>query len=250
MAIVKLSWSGGKDSTAAALLHLERGDKLKMVCYIPMFTKEIPLILKSHYEFILRAADYFRSRGAEVYLVHGMTYFDYVLRKKTKGDEKGLIMGFPVFKTRGCGFKNYSKIPALESTNVGDYDYQDIGIAFDEVDRHTQLSESKRSILFELKCTEKMAKELCLINGLLSPLYEMASRDGCTLCPHAPSSRRRAWFNEYPQAVPLVLYLQEQVIEKNNLISTPQRTPLRNYKWFIEPNDQLGIAYQEEYIIN
>ena len=29
MSIVKVGWSGGKDSTCAVLLHLEKGDKVK-----------------------------------------------------------------------------------------------------------------------------------------------------------------------------------------------------------------------------
>lgn len=33
---VKISWSGGKDSTASVLLHLERGDNCKVVYYIPV----------------------------------------------------------------------------------------------------------------------------------------------------------------------------------------------------------------------
>ena len=50
---VKVSWSGGKDSTCAVLLHLRDGHKVKAVNYTPMFTEEIPLLLKDHYEFIL-----------------------------------------------------------------------------------------------------------------------------------------------------------------------------------------------------
>ena len=46
---VKVSWSGGKDSTCAVLLHLEAGHKVKVVNYIPMFTEEIPLLLKEHF---------------------------------------------------------------------------------------------------------------------------------------------------------------------------------------------------------
>ena len=53
MDIVKVNWSGGKDSTCSALLHIKRGDKVKIVSYIPMFTDEIPLILKDHYNFIM-----------------------------------------------------------------------------------------------------------------------------------------------------------------------------------------------------
>lgn len=43
---VKVSWSGGKDSTCAVLLHLEAGHKVKAVNYTPMFTEEIPLLLR------------------------------------------------------------------------------------------------------------------------------------------------------------------------------------------------------------
>ena len=47
MSVVKIGWSGGKDSTRAVMAHIQRGDKVKAVCYVPMFTKEIPLISKN-----------------------------------------------------------------------------------------------------------------------------------------------------------------------------------------------------------
>ena len=80
MNIVKVGWSGGKDSTASVLLHLEQGDKVKAICYVPMFTKEIPLITKSHYEFIINTAEILRQMGSEVHIVSGMTYWDYVTK--------------------------------------------------------------------------------------------------------------------------------------------------------------------------
>lgn len=43
MDVVKLSWSGGKDSTASLLTHLELGDVVKAVYYIPYLTPDIPL---------------------------------------------------------------------------------------------------------------------------------------------------------------------------------------------------------------
>lgn len=66
---VKVSWSGGKDSTCAVLLHLEAGHKVKAVNYTPMFTEEIPLLLKDHYEFIQKTAERFRDWGGRG--VHG-----------------------------------------------------------------------------------------------------------------------------------------------------------------------------------
>ena len=59
--VVKICWSGGKDSTCAVMKHLEAGHICKIVCYIPMFTETIPLLLKIHYDFIMRTADYFKS---------------------------------------------------------------------------------------------------------------------------------------------------------------------------------------------
>lgn len=102
--IVKVHWSGGKDSTCSVLLHLEQCDYVKAVCYIPMFTKNIPLITKKHYEFILKTADRLRQMGAEVYIVSGMTYYDFVVHTSSKGVNKGKIFGFPLFVTGRCSF--------------------------------------------------------------------------------------------------------------------------------------------------
>lgn len=60
---VKISWSGGKDSTAACYLHLEAGHNCKIVYYVPMFDDEIPLISKRHYDFILRQANEWKNMG-------------------------------------------------------------------------------------------------------------------------------------------------------------------------------------------
>ena len=75
--IVKVSWSGGKDSTCAMLKHLESGNVVKAVCYIPMLTPEIPLIMKNHYEFIQNTAERFRNMGAEVNIISGMDYYTH-----------------------------------------------------------------------------------------------------------------------------------------------------------------------------
>lgn len=225
---VKVSWSGGKDSTYAVLLHLRDGHKVKVVNYTPMFTEEIPLLLKDHYEFIQKTAKRFRDMGAEVYMVTGMTYCDYVLRRKTKGPDKGGIMGFPCFIPRMCKFKNFSKEKALNNVDVGYYDYEDIGIAYDEKERQSQLNEKLRSILVEYEVTEQQAMELCRHCDLLSPLYEHYKRDGCTLCPNAPKREREQWFKECPETIPIQKELQDKVRAEK-----PEQSPLRNHEWFL-----------------
>lgn len=229
MDTVKISWSGGKDSTAATLLHLYRGDKCKVVCYVPLFDADTPLIRKQHYEHIMKTADLFRSRGAEVWVVHGQTYVDHFYRRSTRGKYKGRMFCWPCFIRGACGFKRDSKEKALNSINVGNYDYQDIGIAADEVDRHGQLNNEKRSILVEMGYTEKDAKILCKEKGCLSPIYETTGRDGCALCPHAKESERLQWMQEYPQVGPVILEMQRVAA-----IERPGMFPLRKHQNFIE----------------
>ena len=234
MATVKIGWSGGKDSTRAVMAHIQRGDKVKAVCYVPMFTKEIPLISKKHYDFILKTAEYFRSLGAEVYFAYGgLTYYEYVTHIAKKGKNKGQIFGFPIVGRGMCGFKRDGKLKALNLCDVGEYDYEGVGIAYDEVKRHGQLTESLRSILFEEKITEDDATEWCKENGLYSPQYACSGkkkmRDGCALCCNASEKERQEWFEDYPEAIPILIELQNIVREQR-----PDRPPLRDYKYFIE----------------
>jgi len=192
------------------------------------FTADIPLIRKSHYEFILSSADLFRSWGHEVYIVSGLTYYDYVTHVSTRGKYKGRIFGFPSFKPSQCGFKRDSKLKALSSCDVGFFDYEDIGIAYDECRRFSSLSDFKRSILVESCVTESMAFDLCNDFGVLSPIYSSGFRDGCVLCPFSKPLEREEWFNDFPDALPLLLYLQDLVKSE-----CPDRAPLPNYKYFI-----------------
>lgn len=229
MSIVKIGWSGGKDSTTAVDLHILSGDKVKAVCYIPMFTDKIPLIQKAHYEFILNTAERFRKAGADVHIITGITYYDFVKKRITRGKNKGKPFGFPPFVRGLCNFKRDSKLKAIKSCDVGEYDYEGVGIAFDEVDRRSQLSDRLRSILVELGITEGMCMSYCRNNGLLSPQYNDSNRDGCVLCPFSKEEERQKWFNDYPEARDLVIELQEFVKRER-----PEQTPLRGYKWFIE----------------
>ena len=189
MAIVKVGWSGGKDSTATVLLHLQRGDTVKAVCYIPMFTKEIPLILKKHYQFILNTADYFRSLGAEVFIVSGMTYCDYVLHRATRGEHKGRIFGFPCFIRGKCGFKRDSKMKAVQQCDVGYYDYESIGIAWDEKSRHNQLDDKKNQSLLKKNIHKKIVLD-CAWNITLIPPFIVTVQEMDVLCALTQKRKR------------------------------------------------------------
>lgn len=207
MAVVKINWSGGKDSTASVILHYQSGDMCKVVYYIPMLTDDIPLIRKSHYEFIQGAAERFKQAGMYCYQAHGMTYENHVTRVITKGPRKGEIMGFGL-GFGFCLFRDYSKRKALERVNVGYSDYVDIGIAADEVKRLSQLTETRRSILYERRITEARAREICIEHGLLSSIYSEVGRDGCAICPNAEPQVIRQWARDYPRGVEVLKHLE------------------------------------------
>ncbi len=249
MSIVKCNWSGGKDSTCAVQLHLSREDHCIVCCYIPMFTNEIPLILKQHYDFILQTAERFKNAGAEVHITSGMTYVEYVTKIATKGKHKGKPFGFPCFVRGQCGFKRDSKEKALKKIDdliMSPYDYEEIGIAYDEKDRWGQLNEKKRSILVETKKTELDAKNHCIINGLYSPHYDKYKRDGCVLCFNAKASERKEWFEQYPEAFLILLDLQDYIKAEK-----PGFFPLRKHKWFIEEDLQMHMFDKgQRFIIN
>lgn len=230
MPLVKVNWSGGKDSTCAVLKHLESGNEVVAVCYVPMFDEETPLLLKEHYDFLHYAASQLRQRGAQVYFVHGQSYTHFVTHVTTRGKYKGKIFGFPCYLAGRCNFQKASKYKALTSFMAPVwYDFEDIGIAFDETARQAQLTEKKRSILCELGIDERTAQEICRENGLLSPLYNLGiKRDGCTLCPHAKPEVRERWFSDYPGTREKLLALQEIV-----RIHRPDRPPLRGKQYFI-----------------
>lgn len=223
MDIVKISWSGGKDSTASCLIHLMRGDVCKIVYYIPMLTKSIPLIMPEHYNFILNSAVRFEEMGAQVYEAKGISYYDHVHTIISKGKNSGLARGYGL-GFGFCQFRDYSKIKALVTCNVGDFEYEDIGIAFDEIERQSQLNEYKRSVLVERKVTEKDAFKLCLDYDFLSPLYfSFRSRDGCAICPNASKLELYEYCQAYPDAYNILLEIDSFCHSKDSRHFRPFR---------------------------
>ena len=227
--VVKIGWSGGKDSTYAIYKHLYRGDKVKAVCYIPHFTDDIPLINKEHYNFIMKQADIFRKMGAEIYFVKGITYYDYCISISKTGKFKGVPKGYPYINF--CGFRRDSKIKACSECDVGEYDYLSLGIAFDETNRHNQLTNKKKSILVEYHITEQQAKDFCIKENAYSPHYRYSKRDGCALCFNAKPIELEIWLNDYPEARDILIELQEFL--KPFLVGRANEFPLRGFKYFI-----------------
>lgn len=228
MDTVKVSWSGGKDSTAAALLHIRAGHKVHMVCFIPFLSDGIPAIRRDHYEHIMRCKERFEQLGACVHITHGKTYEYHTHRIKKCGVNAGHFMGTGL-GFGFCLFRNYCKIrDGIKSVHV-DFDYEDIGIAADEVKRQGQLDTEKRSILVDQNRTELDAYRLCDRERMLSPIYSRSGRDGCAFCPNARTEEFLLWLEDYPEAAPKL-----EQIELFCKSVTPYSTPYRGWQWFTD----------------
>ena len=237
MDVVKINWSGGKDSTASVILHINEGHKCIVVCYIPMLTIDIPLIAKEHYEFIMKTANDFRAYDCDVHIITGKTYLELFYEEITRGKSKGKIKGYN-FGFGFCKFRDLSKIKSLNDF-VCKYDYQDIGIAYDEIKRQNQLNDIKRSILVEKQITEEKAKMICEFYGLLSPIYNGVKRDGCLFCTNAKASEIGKLITDYPKAREILINLDKdseiyfhrgQIKDDNGVMIYPYR----NHKTFTD----------------
>lgn len=133
------------------------------------------------------------------------TYEDIFYKVKTKSKKnKGTIYGFPM--VRGAWCNSDLKMKALsnaQATQKGCIQY--IGIAVDEPNRFHNLSETKLSPLVEIGWTEADAKQWCIENDLLSPIYTDSARGGCWFCHNQGIGQLRLLRKNYPSLWEILL---------------------------------------------
>ena len=165
-----LAWSGGKDSTATAILAKSDGIKIdKIITVMPdPFKKEFVLLEKFE--------DYM---GQKVTFVEAPTFEQAFFRKKVRGPHVGTIYGWPftVFKT--CARIMKFGPMNLYCKSLGKCNTL-VGIAKGE---KRILADNTESLLINHGLTECDAKKLCEKEGLLNPLYSDFKRLGCVRCP-------------------------------------------------------------------
>ena len=202
------SCSFGKDSMATILLALEKGEPLDCVLYCEvMFAKEISGEVPEHRDFIYNTAiPWIENNGIHVHVVKTentfLDRFFHIKTSRSNPENIGKFEGFPICGR--CSINNMCKINALKkykkenfASNVIEY----VGIAADEPKRLERLAGNKISLLYKYGMTEKMAKEICKKEGLLSPIYQFSRRNGCWFCPnknkrelqHLRKNHRELW---------------------------------------------------------
>lgn len=209
------NWSGGKDSTAQIIIAHEMGEPIDLIVFSEvMFDRETSGELPEHIDFIKnKCIPLFESWGYKVRILHSdRTYMDLFKREPCRGKHsgKGLIHGFPM--SGRCSVNRDCKLKPISDLykNMKEDYIQYIGIAIDEPKRLARLEGTNRiSLLAEYGFTEQMASDLCKRYGLLSPVYDYASRGGCWFCPNAGDCELRYLRNNHNDLWNRLLRLEE-----------------------------------------
>ena len=200
------SISYGKDSLAMLEVIKQNGLPLDRIITVDiMATETIPADLPPMVEFKTKAdAIIFEKYGIKVEHITAPKsyedYFYYICNGK-KSKNAGKIYGFPLQKGNWCNSR--LKVDVLDKVQKGAVTY--IGIAADEPQRFHNLTETKRSPLVEYDWTEKMCRDWCKANGLLSPIYTTALRGGCWFCHNQGINQLRKLRKNYPDLWALLL---------------------------------------------
>lgn len=189
------SCSFGKDSIATILLALENGEPLDRVVFAEVMfdhSRGISGEQPEHIEWVYSTAiPKLEAMGVPVDVVRAERDYVYFFANAVGGGRhKGKIYGFPIggkcTVQRDCKLKPirryYDKWVA--KSDITQY----VGIAKDEPKRLARICDSQKikkiSLLDKYGYTEAMARAKAEEYGLLSPIYQTRTRNGCWFCPN------------------------------------------------------------------
>lgn len=205
------SCSFGKDSIATILLALENNEPLDRVVFAEvMFDNErgISGEIPEHIEWVRSTAiPKIEAMGVPVDVVRAERDYRYFFANAPSGGVyKGKIYGFPIggkcFINRDCKvtpIRRYLAKLAGGSRRVRKNIVQYIGIAKDEPSRLGRIDGSRKiSLLDKYGYTEAMARAKCEEYGLLSPIYQTGTRNGCWFCPNCSLKQFSQFRKQHP----------------------------------------------------
>jgi hypothetical protein len=207
--------SGGKDSNATLVLAKEYGERIDAVVFGEVMfdantSGEHPL----HRDFVYdKVQAYVKEKlKAPFIILHSpKTYTDYFYHTIARGEGKGKTAGFPI--PGMCAINRDCKLKAFRQFAKGagkDCKRQFVGIAADEPARLKRLEGTNReSLLQKYNYTEQMAKELCESEGLLSPIYDISSRNGCWFCMNCKDTEWRWLIENRPDLFDRLIALEQ-----------------------------------------
>ena len=209
-----LSLSYGKDSLACLEAIKKLGWPLDRIVHAEVWaTDTIPADAPPMVEFKTKADAIIKARyGIEVEHLCAMrkdgtkwTYEKafYRVKKENAKHRAGMIYGWP-FSVIGVWCNSDIKMPPLDNIQRNNVVY--VGIAADEPIRLKRLDGiNKISPLAALGWTEADARQWCVENDLLSPIYTTATRGGCWFCHNQGIEQLRLLRKTYPDYWSLML---------------------------------------------
>lgn len=223
------SCSGGKDSIATLLLAQEHNEPLDEVVYCEvMFNDQISGEHPLHRDFIYEKLKPFVENKLGVPFVvlrDERTYTSLFHTRISRGQHKGLCRGFAIPGL--CCVNRDCKIPPIRrywkqyTEDVTQY----VGIAIDEPKRLARLEGTNQvSLLAKYNYTEDMAKQLCIANDLLSPIYDLTNRNGCWFCFNNPDRQWVDLLTNYPELFAELEQLDKSVDESEKYRKCLTRT--------------------------
>lgn len=217
-----LSCSFGKDSLATLILAHEHGEPVDEIVYCEvMFDETTSGEQPEHAAFINEVAipKITKDFGYKVTRIRAeKNYIELHNTPISKGPRAGMLRGSP--QCRGCWVQRDLKVRPLEryqkTQPAGSVSY--VGIEKNEETRLQRLTPGRQvSLLAKYGCTKQDAIRLCQDNGLLSPIYKYARRNGCFFCPNCNIGEFRHLRAHNPQLWGKMLELEATpgVVKKN-----------------------------------
>ena len=161
-----------------------------------------------------------KEMGYKVYLVKSnedyISLFNKRFFRSKVIDRNGKKWGFVLASS--CYLKSYCKIQPMNKwcKHQGEFE-KIVGYAFDEKKRIENMLKTPNisSTLYEEKIIEAQTYGICRPYGLLSPIYDTKTRDGCWFCPNQSVKNMAKFAKDYPQYWSLLeeLAKDEEIIQ-------------------------------------
>ena len=166
-----------------------------------------------------------------------MSFEEIFYTEKKSGKRVGNIYGFPY--TIGAWCNDRLKMRPMDKyfKKQGNH-IRYIGIAYDEPNRYARLEDNEVAPLYEEKIIEAEAKEICINNNLLSPIYEFFDRDGCWFCPKQSLYSLRIIYDHFPN-----LWEQLKIWQKDS------PTTFNSHSSILELDKKFKAGFQPKKII-
>lgn len=201
---VYASISGGKDSLAALITHMERGGQCDGAIYCRiMFDDETSAEVPEHEEWLHSKCFPLLEReyGIKTQIVQGKyTYTDCFYKRYEKGGKVGKIWGFPFLRGAWCNTRLKVRPIQAHIKALGEFT-EIVGIAADETNRIERKTVAGKILpLVECGITEAQAFDVCRSRGLLSPGYNGGrERLGCWFCHNQRVGELKRLYYDYPE---------------------------------------------------